>query len=139
MICSKSLHGTDVSEMGRKLSGSWVAPDLCTGTTLFINQSLGSSAVRSDCVNIRSRMIAEYSAVFFKNFVVMPSQPQADEIFSLSMMDRIPSELTTMISIRGNFDGSEGIVLLVLVGSEKVLAKVRLSKDAHSLSGTTLP
>lgn len=131
MTCSKILHGTDVREMGRKLPGSWVVPDLCKGTTLLINQSLGSTAVRRDCVNIRSRIREEYSAVFFKNFVVIPSQPHEDEIFSLLMMDRIPSELRAMMSIEGKLNGFAGSMSLLLDGSEKVSAKVRLSKHAH--------
>lgn len=65
-MCSRSLHTVLVSEIGRKLDGLFLLPDLCTGTTFADFQSCGRTHDDNYLLNIIQRYFAVHSAYHFK-------------------------------------------------------------------------
>ena len=77
MMYSKSIHGTDVREMGRQFTGRCVSRFLKTTDTFAVRPSNGRVPVCSDLWKLSRSAGDRVSAQFFKTALGIWSGPQA--------------------------------------------------------------
>lgn len=114
IICSSNLQDVLVNDIGLKLDGVSVSPDLWIGVTLATFQSSGSLEVKIDLRKIRPRYALHNSAYLLRKILGMSSGPLAFLGSSFSRRLRIPASVMSMGPILA--------LVVVLRGGRKLLS-----------------
>lgn len=98
-MCSSSLQGIEVKEIGRQFEGPDRLPALNIGDMLLSFQSCGIVLSCIVCVNIISNILLESVSVPLSILAVILSGPGAQDIFCFSISLAIPEAVMQIGSI----------------------------------------
>lgn len=98
-MCSKIFPAVQVKEMGRKFEGSELLPDLGTGATFAIFQSLGSMPKSSDLLYTKNKYFDTHSAYLNRKAFGIFSGPPDFLGLRLSSKENIPDSVKLISAI----------------------------------------